>query len=1728
MLSVGRRDGAGGIGKQRKGLGLGFGNMEETELEEGEAYDYSDDRAGYDPDVAFSYIDEKLQDVLGHYQKDFEGEVSAENLGAKFGGYGSFLPTYQRSPSIWSHPKSPVRGQNVSTTISPNGQPVECTRQNPSVPMHAVIPSKVAPAPSNARPGATFLFDDNSTRRGTCISSQVDVRPSPKYEASTKNVNGTENTLKVRIRVGPDSKNAALYSGLGLDNSPSSSLDDSLDDSDEGLSPETRDVPDESPSTILQIMTSFQVPGGILLSPLPHFLLRLTKKDKPFRKESKSGSAQKGSQECGTMPISDSSCVQDLKGPREKKTKTGEKHGRLGEAKNKNDRGIGNDMSSLLKKEIDIETPAGRELVSDALNIPVLSSLKGSQEKLGSVFSSGTINEETHEAEGIQDSKKVSKGSNESVNGKGKLNVKAGLAEKSLDEKNPNIYKESDLRKDLKFDTLKDPPDGNKGRKEKDQNTVIVEPPRSKFSHKAMPPERDSSKLRQGKDQLSGGKKKSKESQMNLLYGGELPKEKSKDVPPGTVKDKKKNMHAKDFSSEIHYDMIKSQKESNKVFERDLKNDLAESRTDTTEIHFKEKPKEPKLEHLEKEPEMANERLDYRNIENPSSVLGQEPVAAPPLAGAGLASDGPLPVPAGPVVIEEDWVCCDKCETWRILPFGMNPQLLPKKWLCSMQTWLRPGLNKCSVSEEETSKALRAMYQVPEDQSNLHNQHDRVGSGVTLADTKPIGQGLEPTSLKSGAMPGGGKKGIMPKDAANAPGLGVLNYIPNSVRKNQQTSKSKVLNDATQFPSEPSQLNKVSVKGTELIGEKPKHKLKEKHKLLERSSDGGGYAEHGKHSKSKHKREPEKDGSRTSKKSKIEGSLYGNGDCSFDQAAPFSGNGLPTKLDSKSVQRYNDCASSKDSKCDTSLPMGSKLKEHGQSPLDGDYKANVKANDIGKIDKKDIHSKKRKMKEWHGCPEFSEDQQVRVDFPDTRVSMKLETSETERRKEKKTKISKSDGKESSSSKAEGRCDKKGRTKILFSSSRDPLFDGMDGENGSVSEKDHQLGHSRGSSMLQRASDGIDSSKRDLGLVQPPFQAATSSSSKVSGSRKTKGNLQEAKGSPVESVSSSPMRVSKAEMFVTAKRNILSVTGSPKGDSSALHSISGAYDNHDRNCLQISGGKSKIGLPSKSLDGSNIDLVLSDAGNTHELNDADPSEHGKDRDQVKKSNYYHLNNSSYILKAGKVNVSRSKERENGDRINSDKGKVKVSDSFSDDQDDLYLTKSSGSYLCEGDFEAQARDSSPCPDELRDDKYEFLENSRSKSDRNEKNHLAKKAHATKRVGESRRENHSKCVLHENSSDQGSRYKDGKTSWQRNQQRVTPQEEEKPSSQTDRAEVASSRGKSQVCLPSGDKQELRDHFSRESPMLQKGFRAEVMAIEVSNVDGSKGPKQQRKSDNLNSTHPTGLRHPTPNGLVSKDLDAPSPFRKDHGQTAANAIKEATDLKHTADRLKNGGQELESTGLYFRAALKFLHGASLLEPCNVEGAKHGDTTQSMQVYSDTARLCEFCAVSYERNREMAAAALAYKCVEVAYMRVIFSKHPCARNDRIELQTALQMVPPGESPSSSASDVDNVNNHHATGDKISSATKGAVSPLTAGNHVIAARNRPSFLRMLNFAQDMNSAMEALRNLQRAFLAANGSVEESTYGEEGISSVRRVLEFHFHDVEGLLRLVRLAMEAISR
>ena len=53
----------------------------------------------------------------------------------------------------------------------------------------------------------------------------------------------------------------------------------------------------------------------------------------------------------------------------------------------------------------------------------------------------------------------------------------------------------------------------------------------------------------------------------------------------------------------------------------------------------------------------------------------------------------------------------------------------------------------------------------------------------------------------------------------------------------------------------------------------------------------------------------------------------------------------------------------------------------------------------------------------------------------------------------------------------------------------------------------------------------------------------------------------------------------------------------------------------------------------------------------------------------------------------------------------------------------------------------------------------------------------------------------------------------------------------------------------------------------------------------------------------------------------------------------------------MQSEGLELESTALYFEAAMKFLHVAALMEPINFDCAKQAEAGQ---MYFETAKLCK------------------------------------------------------------------------------------------------------------------------------------------------------------------------------
>ena len=87
----------------------------------------------------------------------------------------------------------------------------------------------------------------------------MEMSPS-KHGTSYKSVNPTgQRVPKVRIKVGSvnaEKKNAEIYSGLGLDNSPSSSLGNSPGESG-GMPLESQETLQESPTSILQVKLFF-------------------------------------------------------------------------------------------------------------------------------------------------------------------------------------------------------------------------------------------------------------------------------------------------------------------------------------------------------------------------------------------------------------------------------------------------------------------------------------------------------------------------------------------------------------------------------------------------------------------------------------------------------------------------------------------------------------------------------------------------------------------------------------------------------------------------------------------------------------------------------------------------------------------------------------------------------------------------------------------------------------------------------------------------------------------------------------------------------------------------------------------------------------------------------------------------------------------------------------------------------------------------------------------------------------------------------------------------------------------------------------------------------------------------------------------------------------------------------------------------------------------------------
>ena len=242
---------------------------ESYELEEGE---FNCSANVVDLDLDLSYIDKKIQNVLGHFQQKFE-LGSLDMFGPTVYKYGSFLPTYKRPPV---EPPQCQRSSMGNSDVQrfPNNLPVKNVVQ------------KFQSLPATSFKPASNQDSQTKQSSGSLLPQAPGKVTIKKEDARVPgNDSSDHKPIRVRIKMGSkilSQKVTMVCNDLGLDDSPNSPTRNSHDDSSRRLPHTSQEKTSESPSRILQEMTAFPVPEDLLMSPLPHYLLILKDKEKRY------------------------------------------------------------------------------------------------------------------------------------------------------------------------------------------------------------------------------------------------------------------------------------------------------------------------------------------------------------------------------------------------------------------------------------------------------------------------------------------------------------------------------------------------------------------------------------------------------------------------------------------------------------------------------------------------------------------------------------------------------------------------------------------------------------------------------------------------------------------------------------------------------------------------------------------------------------------------------------------------------------------------------------------------------------------------------------------------------------------------------------------------------------------------------------------------------------------------------------------------------------------------------------------------------------------------------------------------------------------------------------------------------------------------------------------------------------------------------------------------------
>ncbi|KAL8121590.1 cysteine-tryptophan domain-containing zinc finger protein 3-like [Apium graveolens] len=1609
--------------------------MAESELHQGQAcYDNKDhddvdvdDKTTFYPDKDLSYIDEKLQNLLGHFQKYFEGGVIVEKQGAAFGGYGSFLPMHQRSPLVKSEPKTPQISQSYNRPRFPNNLHLE------DAPKNSLVPSKVPSFKDGNTASALHVHDqksaslDGSTKLDpNLLHAQAATVPARSDSSSKKPGDQTDKKrIRLRIKVRSDcsaQKNAAIYSGLGLA-SPSSPVGNIPKDS--GRDPSVSyTTPVKSPSDILQYMTSFPDTGAMLLSPLGPRLLNLTAKKKHAKNKL-------------YIPIkvrqNDSVVLVDDPASKLVKDRKRKLVGGVGTVEEAN-HGVGvnyvSNPISPARKQTKFETTKRKQYISSDLKLKSLSSPAcNSGESSNSVF---RINQAKREAaKDVPPKKRIMKKDwvedrirEESVKlmhgcdgpkydqqeSKSGLMRIPGQGTKSSEKNLSDDFRGGRGKGDRVSTLSKDQLDVSM--RKKDGKSNVNNHPKHKVGlscarkeegklgkiedlRKLRLYDKSKSKGRQSDHPITSHLTDARFRSGNILKSKEMPQKNVAKLPAGS-----KDMYE-----------LRLQRSANKTYPLERS-----SHGCMTKDRKIEKGKEKDV----------TDNISQPDVQTSESV--------------------------------DEWVQCDSCDTWRLLPYGVKSEQLPENWLCRMLDWL-PGMNRCDISEDETTNAVRALHQPahPLSENNKFQSHvDQVATGVSSADVPRSNQ-----DVGVHAMLNQGKRKLTAQELSAAVSSSGVIQTSSLTKNSRESMKNRFLND----------MNKPLSKAN-LISESTKCPDKFSDSSLGMSASkqihGGAIT----FKRLRWTRVPNKGGYRTSKRVITKGAVFNDDlrnpvSCGHPVSmAHGSSAGLPPSTTWNNTQRHNEHLYSKDGNCELKdrVPISVRTLRKTSPGISSSGSMGMRKNN-------ESHGMKRKLK----------DRQDIQNNLETFCREENNLPVDEFTKELKPKVSITEVQESSAFRGDSKLDKKGKvTRIVLSGRRDSL---------ATTRNDQQQQKFSKVYKSKLTLDDIVKLKEDLGCEQLSA-AATSSSSKVSGSNK-RSSYRNLRGSPVESVSSSPLRSSNLTKSSLARRGCL---GNYYANASK-YSAGGALQSLEHRSMLDT---DQIGVGSR---GEVSGVFQAESMSFPKLEGQDHDVSGEADSKVKP--LYDLKSKHVLTNNKDTSTQHQQGLTDVHSLDDCQSAEKKNTTLAVTNDTVLRIPGNISSLLSEDIAKSSYHGEKVnvkPSDLSSDRV-FKPN-------NDKNTAIRRSEygqgdiKVKMLGHncSNEKSVDLCSL-----DKKSMHEDKSRG-----------EFAKPSNST---RAVMRHEKTPAHPHHAVKQETPTHVRQLVPLSLKGSGLDTSSS-IGCHDASKVLQQSKNSVHRNGAHQVEGNHAV-NQSVYRDVGIVKPVKGYNGdQAATDVLREAEDLKSHADHLKKSGFSFDSIMANFQAALKSLLGASLLESATSRSGRSdcGEMTQ-VQLYSSSAKLFETCALDFGKHDEMYAAALAYKCTEVAYLRSVYCKSYMADKDRSDWQANLQMLPQGESSSSSASDVDSLYNQ-VTMDR-TALLRGMYS--NAANHVTIVQNRPSIIRLLQFTHNMSLAMEASQKSRVAFEAANEILKK---GNGGVTAVKRALDYSFQDIEEFTRLVRLANEVI--